>query len=186
MIDKSVFLKGIYLLKTAGLVNQDEFSDEKIECWLNLLSDLTDKQFEISVNKIARNSRFFPTVGEIRQNAGIGDNDKALIAWMQVLAKLQTDSYYGSPVFDDPVISHVIDSMGGWMTFSTNMTIDNEHFKERDFRERYSVLKNTVTESTPLVGFFQESNTTKGFIKGGNEQRALRLVKGKKKDKIDL
>lgn len=166
MLTEEAFLKGTALLRVAGFPNSPNFKLEEIKSlWYDSLSDLTDEQFAKAVQQAIKESRFFPMIADLREMAGMGkSNEVAFLAWISVIKAIEKMGYYQSPKFKDPVISHVIDAMGGWMTLSTALTDDNLRFIEREFREKYEVLKNHVTEAVPVVGFLEYENRKKSHL----------------------
>jgi len=64
---KITFNLGLKYLQNAGLRQTPEFKKEQLDIWWELLQDLTDDYFLTTCKKIAMESVFFPSIGEIRK-----------------------------------------------------------------------------------------------------------------------
>jgi len=106
-------------------------------------------------------------------------DDKALIAWLQVKEALDKGDYYKSIEFTDPVISHCINSLGGWMEFSElTMLKKDMPFVEKRFIDLYRLfLKREITKPQRITGFIEAKNREKGYLKSIPEPLQINKVK---------
>ena len=106
-------------------------SKEKVALYFNLLKDLKIEQIRGGILKVLMTRRYhnLPKVAEIRDAALGAIEDKAILAWNEVMSRSwgATD-----PKFEDPIVKEVIDkAFGGWTAFlSENHPGDRKHFLE--------------------------------------------------------
>lgn len=72
------------------------------------------------------NGQFLPRPADVVKMIDGGSDDAALIAWHKVDRALRVVGPYATVVFDDPLIHHAIDALGGWVKLG--------HFTEEDWK----------------------------------------------------
>ena len=106
-------------------------SKEKVGLYFNLLKDLQIEQVREGVLKVLvmRKYHNLPKVAEIRDAALGAIEDRAILAWNEVICRSWGAA---DPKFDDPIVKEVIDkAFGGWTAFlSENHPGDRRHFLE--------------------------------------------------------
>lgn len=159
------FLKGITILQEARFPGASEFSDEERKTWYQALATLDDKSYEKAISRAVQECEFFPTIAKLRKLAEGDRKNKALEAWNDLKMRIQKVGYYGSPQFPDPVTSHVVRVMGGWMEVC-DWYLDDYPWKKKEFVEQYELLREKVVKEVPAIGFVEKTNRKKGFIQG--------------------
>lgn len=181
-MNKNIYLQGIMLLAKI-------FPNYKIdtELFYELLKDIPDKAFQTAITNITNNVKeLYPNtniIALIREYTEGNKDDKALIAWNLAKKAVQDIGYYNTPDFADPIISHCLNELGGWMEFCS-AKIEDLPFIEKRFMDLYRLfLKREVFNPIKLYGFFAVSNTEKGYldkipepIKIGYEKKNKQLV----------
>lgn len=147
------------LLKAVDFANSSElkFGKEKTDIWEAALSDISDEGFEVAVNHAIKNCKFFPTIAELREFAAGNQEDKALLSWNETFDAVKNIGSWGSPRFDDPITSRVIQSMGGWMRFC-EMKNSEIPFFEKEFIAQYGVESRQNADAVPVIGFIEKTN----------------------------
>ncbi|MDD5643667.1 MAG: DUF6475 domain-containing protein, partial [Syntrophales bacterium] len=77
-----------------------------------------------------------PTVAEIREAAnsqGESIESRIAIAWDKLQYALEHHGFYDSVKFDDPIIHHILTSLGGWRKWSGAVTTDEMKWVRKDF-----------------------------------------------------
>lgn len=143
MIDKVKFYKGMTLLKSSFAQSKVELTEETLEIWTQALFDLTDDMFEVAVLHIIRNSKFFPTIAEIRETAfnlctekyaKTGDE-----AWGEVMQQIALTGSWGEPKFKDEITAQAVKNLG-WMEIC-QMDLSQLEIIRAQFRNLYNNLK---------------------------------------------
>jgi len=89
--------------------------------------------------------------------------DKALSAWIQVMEGIKKAGYYNTVEFRDPIVSHCIDSLGGWM-WLCSQDKSQLPFIEKRFLELYQIfMKREIERPILLIGYFDAVNCKKGY-----------------------
>lgn len=92
-------------------------------------------------------------------------DDKALMAWLQVMEAVQKGGYYASIEFADSIIAHCVLELGGW-TWLCSTQKDELPFIEKRFMDLYRLfLKRGVQENIRLIGFIEAMNNQKGNLR---------------------
>jgi hypothetical protein len=108
------------------------------------LSDVPLSALNAAVVRAIRESRFMPTVAELRELCGVVSGrieakDRPLLAWEAVRRAISRVGAYDSPNFADPVIHAVLRSMGGW-TQVCDWTLDEMPWREKEFKAAYAAM----------------------------------------------
>ena len=115
---------------------EEMFSDipisrERVGLYFNLLKDLEMELVREGVIKVLLTRRYhkLPKPAEIRDAALGAIEDKALLAWNEVISRSWTGD---KPKFEDPIVDEVITkAFGGWTAFmNENHPGDRRHFLE--------------------------------------------------------
>ncbi len=136
-----------------------------MEIYYKIFQDYDISQFNGAVTDCIKSNKYnvLPKPAEILEFLEGTKNDKALFAWLQAKGGVQRCGYYGSPDFRDPIISHCIDELGGWMKFCS-WEIEELPFLEKRFMDLYRLfLKRGTTEPKNLVGYEYLKNNEKNY-----------------------
>lgn len=101
---------GAAMLGLAANYNRD-IAPELVGIWMKALHDVTDEQLDVSVQRIVAESKFFPTVAEVREKAGanaqpLPDTDGIL---RRIRGLVTFDARYGESM---PSVERVRDALG--------------------------------------------------------------------------
>ena len=111
-----------------------EAGEETIKLYVRLLSDIPLEVLSLCVEQFIAQSKFLPTVAEIREQAlklTRPDRISALEAWGLVKEQMRLKGSYRSPEFSDPLIAKAVECIG-WKTLcgSENEPADRAHFSK--------------------------------------------------------
>lgn len=150
------------MLEMAEAVSQ-EVSPFKIEIYFKHLSDMPYEDVERAFQNVIRTrvTSTFPKVAEIRQAVHGDPQDKALIAWEQLIKSIRGVGGYRSVIFDDPVITAIIEREGGWEKVC-NMTSEEIKWFGKDFLKIYPSYANRELPVKKLAGISEGYNETMG------------------------
>ena len=90
-----------------------EMSVLKHQVYGEALKPFTDEQVKTAVNAAVRTLKFFPKPVELLELIGGNKEEKAVVAWTTLMNTIKTVGAYQSVVFEDPKISHIVESFGG-------------------------------------------------------------------------
>lgn len=88
---------------------------------------------------------------------------KALDAWQSILKAIEYHGIYQSPTFKDPLVSNVIQSFGGWISFcmmSREQSEDQWNWTRKEFMKIYQSLNRSIEKRPPmkLIGLHEQHN----------------------------
>ena len=149
MIPKHILESMAFL--TASYPNWN-VTTETIAAWSDAMSDLPPEDVKAAVVQHVRNSKFAPTIAEIRSIArgpgGISPEE----AWLEVHAQVRKHGWNGKPTFSDAKIEAGVKALGGWRSLcsltTSEMGFARAHFlkfygsftaRQEDAQERESV-----------------------------------------------
>jgi len=146
------------------------FPQLKIEpgVFWQFLKDIPDQTFKTAINGIINNIKdMYPNtniIALIKEYSEGNKDDKAMIAWQQAKQAVKEVGYYQSPDFKDPIISHCIKHIGGWMEFCS-VQIKELPFIEKRFMDAYRLFhKREVKKPLGLLGFHAQNNHKEGHL----------------------
>jgi len=156
------------------------------DIYYNIFKDYSLNQVNNAINDCVKEHKYntLPKPAEILEYIEGSKDDKAMIAWIKVKEALDKADYYQSVEFDDPVISHCIKALDGWMNFC-NMTMLKKDmpFVEKRFMDLYRLfLKLEVKGPVKLIGFAETKNRDSGNLENIPEPIAI----GYGERKVDL
>ena len=140
------------------------------DVYYQVFQDYTLEEFKSAVSGCLRDRKYnsLPKPAEILEYLEGTKDDKALGAWIQAKEAVKKAGYYYTPDFQDPIISHCLLELGGWMEFCS-CGIDELPFIEKRFLELYRLfLKCGVNKPERLIGFIDVKNMEKGYPKSQN------------------
>lgn len=100
--------------------------------------------------------RFAPKIANILRAIDGGIEERATYAWTLVDQGVRRAGYYRDVIFEDPIIHHIIDRMGGWMDICQTRTEDDFKFKGVEFVKNYRSMYGTQMAMSPppvLLGY---------------------------------
>jgi len=158
-------------------------SEFMFDVYYKIFQDYDIKQFNNAVLTCVKSNKYnvLPKPAEILEYLEGDKNDKALLAWVQAKDGVQRCGYCNTPDFKDPIISHCINELGGWIKFC-EAEIAELPFIEKRFMDYYRLfLKRGIIDSKSLIGYVDLSNNKEGYkkidkIKIGYEEKDLKLI----------
>ena len=90
-------------------------SDLKMGIYFEALKEMSIDEVHEAIAKLAKNRVFktFPTPAEILGAVRSSVEDRALLAFQDLIQLVQNDSGYSAVIFEDGTIGKVVEAMGG-------------------------------------------------------------------------
>ncbi len=164
-------------------------SSMKIEIYFKALEDIPIEKIQEAAVIILNTKTYgsFPLVAEIREAVAGGSDNldvRALLAWNQAKDAIHKVGHYQSVAFDDPIISQIVRTWGGWEKWG-DWPAEETKWKERDFIRQYKIYAQAPAQLPDqpdhLVGVADGYNQDKfpEFVQepvqiGGDKQRRLK------------
>ena len=98
-----------------------------------------------------KNGSFFPKPADIArhlQTSEISAEDKALLAWAQVMREIRATGSYGTLKLDDKQALAAIKALGSWKQLCGS-TVDEMTWKKKEFLAIYETYENTPIDMLP-------------------------------------
>ncbi|MBR1660283.1 MAG: hypothetical protein IJ705_08195 [Oscillospiraceae bacterium] len=112
-------------------------------------------------------SPYMPKPSDIRQRIEGSDEDRAALAWAEVIRAMGRWGYWDSVRFPDPAIHLAIAEMGGWMHLCATLTNENLPFRQKDFAGYYALGKRMLAANVKaepyLHGKHEAENRAHGY-----------------------
>lgn len=149
---------------------RQDFSRFAAGVWLQAMQPFDYKAVSDALNRHCvnpDNGQFIPKPADIVKMLQGSTQDAALVAWTALDRMVRTSGPYSSPTFEDPVISAVVNDMGGWVDFNTK-TEDEWPFIRNEFVNRYRgyKMRNDFPREVPrLTGIAEHHNRLNGYVK---------------------
>ena len=124
------------------------------------------KAVALAVRSHCRSERFFPTLADIVQRIEGTAEDRAALAWAEVLRAMRRFGYYDSVRFPDPAIHYAISQMGGWKYLCATLRDDTLPFRQKDFAQHYDMGRRLGAQARPaayLMGAHEMDCRARGF-----------------------
>jgi len=147
-------------------------SDMMKDLYWKILEPFSDEQCEAAFKEIIYSNRFFPKPADFREILLGKRENKAILAWLEVLGSVARIGNYQSVKFDDPVIHSVIQAMGGWPQLCM-MEKNEEKWKQKEFERLYEVISTREGEHPE-------------YLPGTHEQENYRLGHDVKPDVVEI
>ena len=120
----------IHMLKATW--TRKAMRDDTAEIYVMCLRDLDYQDAKAAVLDLIANSKWMPSIAEIRQAtlALTDDMPSAADAWGEVNEAFHYPGVWGDPQWSDPIVGKVVAGMGGWkvLCVSENGMADRAHF----------------------------------------------------------
>jgi hypothetical protein len=154
-------------------------NQQTAQVYEEMLQDLDYAKANAAVRRLIATAKFMPTIAEVREacvDVMHGQVRPGGDAWGDVLAAVRRYGVYRSPVFDDPIVARVVQSLG-WVEICNS---ENAAADRARFIQTYDQLaKAQRTEAKALHGAkLPELAERKPVSIGDALQAPLKLVKG--------
>lgn len=163
MLDKMSFSK---MMLGLGELYDKQITEFVADMYYDILKNYDYPQVEVAIKKVIATHKYntLPKPADILEYLEGSPSDKSLIAWLKAKEAVSKGGYVASIEFDDPIISHCLESLGGWQWFC-DVPIDELPFVEKRFRDLYNTLrKRDIALPIKLVGFIENKNSERGFM----------------------
>lgn len=138
-----------------------DLSATALTMMVDALSDVSAGRLNAACNKATNSCKFFPSVSELRELAGIPSaEDRADMAWQDVCGAISSCGSYRCPHFEDPIIPLVIRLMARtWPDFCGRAGGDSlyDHgdfdiWGQKDFKRMYRrlAIRPQPTDTGPM------------------------------------
>ena len=164
MLDKERFIQVLSGLCDLYGKSASEFI---FNTYYEIFKDYTNEALEGAIKKCLRERVYstLPKPAEILEFLEGTRDDKALIAWLQAKGAASKVGHWHSVEFKDPLISHCLQELGGWIGFCSAQ-IDELPFIEKRFMNLYNLfLKRETKEPVKLIGYVELKNFELGYSK---------------------
>jgi hypothetical protein len=138
----------------------------KAKVFYECLKEFRIDEIEDAVKRLIynRTTASFPKPAEIIQEIRGTTSNRATMAWIEVLESIKHVGHYQSVRFQDQVIHGAISIMGGWVRLASEMTTDDEKWKQKEFERLYEILsKNPRSFPAYLPGLCEIQNAACGY-----------------------
>ncbi|MEO7272062.1 MAG: hypothetical protein ABI211_08655 [Vicinamibacterales bacterium] len=120
--DRAAFAE---LMLGVGEAYGETVSAARLEIYFRGLEDVSLEAIRAAATVHVRTSRFFPRVADLREGIDGSADDRADLAWVQLLQLVRRVGYYGTPAWTDPVAERAaIELFGGWQALCARLPGD--------------------------------------------------------------
>ena len=179
MLNKEKFTN--LLASVAELYKQD-LSPMAIGLYYNTLKDYPYEQVEKAFNVVVKTYKYncIPKPAEIIEVIEGKEDDRAMVAWQSTKDTIKKYDFYSSIEFEDKIIHLCIDHLGGWM-WLCGQTKEDLQFIAKDFMRLYKVFEKYPRKwNKKLIGYYEQTNSNKGYAKDIPKTIFIPLVKDRK------
>ena len=133
MDDQEIEYKvGELVTALASMFSSVQIGNSTIDAYVSMLKDVPLEILTTAINQVAVESRFFPTIAEIREKAialQMPDLENGMTAWGEVKKAFAKYGFYRVPKFDNPITAQAVECLG-WkeLCSSENEEADRAHF----------------------------------------------------------
>jgi hypothetical protein len=138
-----------------------ELSELKLSFYERALSHFSDDHIEMAVTVAAQTMEFFPKPVQLIEIIQGKSQERALIAWDQLIASVQRYGSYHSVIFGDGKIAKAVELMGGWVHVC-GMREDETKICMPQFLKTYQGLRGEFPQKK-LIGRTEQDNAMRGF-----------------------
>ena len=163
----------------------NKLTDEQAKLYLLMTNDIPEPVLLKSIEALIKESRFLPSVAEIRERAAALYNSAqgkeppdAGRGWGEVVREISRTGYYGKPQIRDPVAAEVVRRMG-WKEICS-ATADETGVLRGQFLKMYAMLQESRREEHNNRALLQD-----GKVRGFIASVSGKLAPGKGRRKVD-
>ena len=158
-------------------------SEGSLEMYFGILSEWSIEAVEGAGRDIMRNVRFFPQPADFAQrletDAALSADEKALMAWSELMRVRNMGDQYASVEFADPAIAHALTSLcGGWLRLF-DIPYEELKFCKKDFMALYKIHTRRNAPKIRLAGLLEQDGAAFETIRigmAGTANRAKKLL----------
>ena len=139
-------------------------SDIFLDTYWKILQPFSDEKCEEMFKTVILNNKWFPKPSEIAELLTTKREDRAMVAWIEVISTMRRVGQYRSVQFPDPATHDVIDFMGGWPAVA-DWPEDELKWKEKEFVKLFSAMvEREGSFKTYLPGVHEKNNGAAGAV----------------------
>lgn len=113
------------LMLGIGEAYGEPVSDARLEIYFAALADLPLAEIRDAANVHVRAEKFFPRVSELREAVGGSVQERADLAWVELLRQVRRVGYMGTPTWTDPALARAaMELYGGWRALCESLPGD--------------------------------------------------------------
>lgn len=136
MKDENRFLE---LMTVLGEIHDRKITRLLLDVYWRVLEPFLDEACIRAFHELIRTAKFFPKPAELLEHLEARKEDRAAVAWFDVVATLKRFGNYQSVRFADPVIHSAIEAMGGWVRFGL-MEERERPWRQKEFERLYQII----------------------------------------------
>lgn len=155
----------------------------KKELFKKIIGEYPAERIMGMVIKMIRTRKYsnFPKIAEMIEIIDGNREEEAELAWLNLLEVMDKEGYYQSVRFPKyPAITGVIEAFGGWLKFFEDMTEKEARWIKKEFIKIYPIIKKKGNYPKYLPGYFEITNTAKGYDNEKMIERLGMTIDGKK------
>ena len=146
-------------------------SKELLQLYFNILKTYSIEQIKVGVNKHTLDSKsgsFFPKPADIAKHVTHSSDNKAELAWAQVIHQIRATGSYGALDLDDKQAIAAVRALGSWQQLCGTLEKDMT-WKKKEFMSIYNTYENTPIEMLPsslpgLIGLKEHKKQTNAIM----------------------
>lgn len=166
-------------IATMGANWRTEVPQTTADLFFAKFADLDIDAFERLCSRAIDTLEYFPNVAQLRKLATGSDTTRAMEAWGRVLVAIRKCGYLRAPQFRDPVISHVLQQLGGWTAVCRRDSDELHNWTRKEFERLYLALQaSPPSEPVQLRGMHDRPRLA-AVESAGDVLRALPAMKGR-------
>jgi hypothetical protein len=160
MKDENRFLE---LMTVLGEIHDRKITRLLLDVYWRVLEPFPNDACIRAFHELIRSAKFFPKPAEFLEHLEARREDRAAVAWLDVVATLKRFGNYQSVRFADSVIHSAIEAMGGWVRFGL-MEEKERTWKQKEFERLYQVIAARHGSHPPyLAGICEIENAAGGY-----------------------
>jgi hypothetical protein len=137
------------------------------DTYYEIFKDYEAEVFSRAVTKCLKEKVYnsVPKPAEILEFLEGTRDDKALLAWLQLMHAVEVGGYYTSIEFADLIIAPAVNELGGWQWFCSQPK-DELPFIQKRFMDLYRLfLRREISGGGRLIGWHEAQNNRRGYLK---------------------
>lgn len=137
-----------------------QLQDKTVEVYAEMLADLPGDLLKIAAQQALAESRFFPTIAELRAvatrlTATADGRPTAHEAWGEVKRAISRHGAWGRPEWSHPLVGRAVECLD-WQSLCYSQTDDEPSWRAQ-FIQAYNVLEGREQESARLLPAVREA-----------------------------
>lgn len=144
------------LMLGLGETYSEPVSDARMEIYFAALNDLGLEEIRVAAYAHVRSQKFFPRPSELRDAIVGNTEDRAELAWVQLLVLVRNHGYLDPPAaWQDPALRRAaMELYGGWSALCQNLPCEGAGFTAaaKQFKSTYAAYVRRDQATLPALG----------------------------------